>query len=53
MAHGSADNGWLTSDHIHLYIDASPEYAFNAIVHTIMDDSEQQSPVLPPEVLPP
>lgn len=26
---------WLASDHIHLYIDASPEYALDEIVHAI------------------
>ena len=26
---------WLASDHLHLYIDASPEYALDEIVHAI------------------
>jgi REP element-mobilizing transposase RayT len=31
---------WLASDHLHLYIDATPDYALDEIVHTIMDDLE-------------
>jgi REP element-mobilizing transposase RayT len=31
---------WLASDHLHLYIDASPEYALDDIVQAIMDDLE-------------
>jgi hypothetical protein len=31
---------WLASDHLHLYIDISPEYALDEIVHAIMDDLE-------------
>jgi REP element-mobilizing transposase RayT len=42
---------WLASDHLHLYIDASPEYALDEIVHAIMDDLERERanlfPVLP------
>ena len=33
---------WLASDHLHLYIDASPEYALDEIVHAIMDDLERE-----------
>jgi REP element-mobilizing transposase RayT len=33
---------WLASDHIHLYIDASPDYALDEIVHAIMDDLERE-----------
>jgi REP element-mobilizing transposase RayT len=43
---------WLASDHLHLYIDASPEYALDEIVHAIMDDLERERthffPALPP-----
>ena len=43
---------WLESDHLHLYIDASPEYALDEIVHTIIDDLERERahlfPALPP-----
>jgi REP element-mobilizing transposase RayT len=31
---------WLASDHLHLYIDASPAYALDEIVYAIMDDLE-------------
>ena len=34
---------WLASDHLHLYIDASPEYALDEIVHAIMDDLERET----------
>jgi REP element-mobilizing transposase RayT len=33
---------WLATDHLHLYIDASPEYALDEIVHAIMDDLERE-----------
>ena len=43
---------WLASDHMHLYIDASPEYALDEIVHAILDDLERERanlfPALPP-----
>jgi len=32
---------WLASDHLHLYIDATPDYALDEIVYAIMDDLEQ------------
>jgi putative transposase len=32
---------WLASDHIHLYIDASPDYALDEIVYAIMEYLEQ------------
>jgi REP element-mobilizing transposase RayT len=32
---------WLASDHLHLYIDASPDYALDEIVHAIIDDLER------------
>jgi REP element-mobilizing transposase RayT len=31
---------WLASDHLHLYIDASPEHALDEIVQAILDDLE-------------
>src|SRR5262249_35267313 len=43
---------WLAADHLHLYIDASPEYALDEIVHAILDDLERERgnlfPALPP-----
>ena len=33
---------WLASDHMHLYIDATPDYALDEIVHAIMDDLERE-----------
>ena len=33
---------WLASDHLHLYIDATPDYALDEIVHAIMDDVERE-----------
>src|SRR2546428_851557 len=32
---------WLASDHLHLYIDASPDYALDEIVHAIREHLEQ------------
>ena len=31
---------WLASDHLHLYIDASPDYALDEIVHAIREHLE-------------
>src|SRR5216683_6845502 len=31
---------WLASDHLHLYIDATPDYALDEIVHAIRDHLE-------------
>jgi hypothetical protein len=31
---------WLASDHMHLYIDATPDYALDEIVHTIREHLE-------------
>jgi REP element-mobilizing transposase RayT len=31
---------WLASDHLHLYIDATPDYALDEIVHTIREHLE-------------
>jgi len=33
---------WLASDHMHLYIDASPDYALDEIVHTIREHLEHE-----------
>jgi REP element-mobilizing transposase RayT len=33
---------WLASDHLHLYIDASPEYALDEIVHAIREYVEHE-----------
>ena len=32
---------WLASDHLHLYIDATPDYSLDEIVHAIVDDLER------------
>ena len=40
--HTTAHLLWLASDHLHLYIDASPEYALDEIVHAILDDLERE-----------
>ena len=43
---------WWASDHLHLYIDASPDYSLDAIVHAIIDGLEHEMaklfPALPP-----
>jgi len=31
---------WLASDHMHLYIDATPDYALDEIVHTLREHLE-------------
>jgi REP element-mobilizing transposase RayT len=42
---------WLASDHLHLYIDASPDYALDEIVHAIIayleDEMANLFPALP------
>src|SRR3989441_10261567 len=38
---------WLASDHLHLYIDATPDYALDEIVHAIMDDLERETRQFP------
>ena len=39
---------WLASDHLHLYIDASPDYALDEIVHAIREHLEHaMTPLLP------
>src|SRR5215510_9380669 len=50
--HTTAHLLWLASDHLHLYIDASPEYALDEIVHAIREYLEHEManlfPALPP-----
>jgi REP element-mobilizing transposase RayT len=41
---------WLASDHLHLYIDATPDYALDEIVHAIIDDLEREMAHLFPAV---
>jgi REP element-mobilizing transposase RayT len=43
---------WLASDHLHLYIDASPDYALDEIVHAIRERLEQVMPPLSPALQP-
>src|SRR5262249_14621317 len=43
---------WLASDHLHLYIDATPDYALDEIVHAIMDDLEHEMAHLLPALQP-
>jgi REP element-mobilizing transposase RayT len=38
---------WLAADHLHLYLDASPDYALDEIVHAIMDDLERETRQFP------
>jgi len=38
---------WLASDHMHLYLDATPDYALDEIVHAIMDDLERETRQFP------
>src|SRR5215475_522911 len=37
---------WLAADHLHLYIDASPEYALDEIVHAIREHLEHEMAIL-------
>src|SRR5262252_5985123 len=41
---------WLASDHLHLYIDASPDYALDEIVHAIREYLEHEMANLLPEL---
>ena len=41
---------WLASDHLHLYIDASPDYALDEIVHAIREHLEHAVTHLFPEL---
>jgi REP element-mobilizing transposase RayT len=43
---------WLASDHMHLYIDATPDYSLDEIVHTIRDDLEREMVNLFPALQP-
>jgi REP element-mobilizing transposase RayT len=38
---------WLASDHMHLYLDATPDYALDEIVYAIMDDLERETRQFP------
>ena len=38
---------WLASDHMHLYIDATPDYSLDEIVRAIMDDLERETRQFP------
>ena len=40
--HTTAHLLWLASDHLHLYIDASPDYALDEIVHAIRECLEHE-----------
>jgi REP element-mobilizing transposase RayT len=41
---------WLASDHMHLYIDATPDYALDEIVHAIREYVEHAMTHLFPEL---
>jgi len=41
---------WLASDHMHLYIDATPDYALDEIVHAIREHLEYAMTYLFPEL---
>ena len=41
---------WLASDHLHLYIDASPDYSLDEIVHAIREYLEHEIANLLPEL---
>jgi REP element-mobilizing transposase RayT len=41
---------WLASDHLHLYIDATPDYALDEIVHAIREYLEHAMAHLLPEL---
>jgi len=41
---------WLASDHLHLYIDASPDYSLDEIVHAIREYLEHEMANLLPEL---
>src|SRR5262245_55956647 len=41
---------WLASDHLHLYIDATPDYALDEIVHAIREYFEHAMAHLLPEL---
>jgi len=41
---------WLASDHLHLYLDATPDYALDEIVHAIREYLEHEMANLLPEL---
>jgi REP element-mobilizing transposase RayT len=41
---------WLAADHMHLYIDATPDYALDEIVHAIREYLEHEMAHLLPEL---
>ena len=41
---------WLASDHLHLYIDATPDYALDEIVDAIREHLEHEMTHLLPEL---
>jgi REP element-mobilizing transposase RayT len=43
---------WLASDHVHLYIDATPDYALDEIVHAIREHLEHAMTRLVPVLQP-
>jgi REP element-mobilizing transposase RayT len=43
---------WLASDHMHLYIDATPDYALDEIVHAIREYLEHEMANLLPALQP-
>jgi REP element-mobilizing transposase RayT len=46
----TVDVVWLASDHLHLYIDATPDYALDEIVHAIREHLEHAVTHLFPEL---
>jgi REP element-mobilizing transposase RayT len=43
---------WLTSDHLHLYLDATPDYALDEIIHAIREYLEHELAHLFPALQP-
>jgi REP element-mobilizing transposase RayT len=41
---------WLASDHLHLYIDATPDYSLDEIVHALREHLEHEMANLLPEL---
>jgi REP element-mobilizing transposase RayT len=48
--HTTAHVLWLASDHLHLFIDASPDYALDEIVHTMREYLEHEMAHLIPSL---
>ena len=48
--HTTVDVVWLASDHLHLYIDATPDYALDEIVDAIREHLEHAMTYLFPEL---